>query len=362
MAVYDAQGRVARHNPAADRILQYPEELKNLTWQERYQTAVPLDEHGNRLTPEQYPLARALSGESVVGFTMRFQLLFKGDDVFTPWLSVSAAPVHHDGEAEGAVMVLTDISRLRQVEEEVVSYRDHLEKLVSQRTAALEVNQQRLRKLTADLVLAEQSERQRLAGVIHDEIAQSLGVIKLRLQMLRADERAAAIADQLSELIATTANAITESRTLMVELSPPILQKEGLVAALQWWAQQVREKHHLAMKVAVPSPIERLAKDLEVAAFQAAKELIQNTVKHAHATQVDVSVACSEDQLTIEVTDNGVGFNPAAAQTVDTGSFGLFSVRERMAYLGGDLRVESAPGNGTHAFIVLPVRCLEHAW
>jgi PAS domain S-box-containing protein len=361
VAVYDAQGRASRHNPAAERILQYTEKLKDLTWQQRSQVSVPIDEHGNPLAPEEYPLKRALDGERVVGFTMRFQLLFKGEDVFTPWLSVSAAPVHHDGEVAGAVMVLADISRLRQVEEELRSYRDHLERLVDERTADLEANQQRLRALAADLVLAEQSERQRLAGVIHDEIAQTLGVIKLRLQMLQADERAGVVAAQIDELIEMTADAISQSRTIMVELSPPILQKEGLLAALHWWAAQVRERHGLAVEVSVLSAVEGLDRNMEIAAFQAVKELLQNTIKHAHATQADVRIGCSSGQLSIEVADNGVGFDPVAAQNVDKGGFGLFSVRERLAYLGGDFRIDSAPGKGTRSSIILPVRCREHA-
>ncbi|MHB8997617.1 MAG: PAS domain-containing sensor histidine kinase [Armatimonadota bacterium] len=361
VVVYDAQGKPLRTNPAAELLLQYTPEIKAMTWQERSRIVVPVGKDGERLAPAEFPLIRALNGERIVGFTMRFQLPLNGDSAFTPWLSVSAAPVHHDGEVVGAVLVFADISRMRQAEEELISYRDHLERLVSERTADLEANQQRLRALAAELVTAEQSERQRLAGVIHDEVAQTLGVIKLRLQMLQADERAALLAAQISELIEMTADAISQSRMIMVELSPPILQKEGLVQALRWWAEQVLERHGLGVEVSVVGSADGLDKNLEIAAFQAVKELLQNTVKHAHATQAAIRLACSEDHFTIEVADDGVGFDPAAAPTPEEGGFGLFSVRERMAYLGGDFRIDSAPGQGTRSSITLPVRCKEYA-
>ncbi|MGE5532663.1 MAG: PAS domain-containing protein, partial [Bacteroidota bacterium] len=137
VAVYDAEGRVLRTNPAADRILQYDTEVRALTWQQRIKVGEPFGEDEKPVLPEDFPLKRALDGERITGFTMRFRLTFKGENEFTPWLSVSAAPVYYEGQISGTVMVFADISRLRQIEQELRAYRDHLETLVGERTAAL---------------------------------------------------------------------------------------------------------------------------------------------------------------------------------------------------------------------------------
>jgi signal transduction histidine kinase len=277
-----------------------------------------------------------------------------------PWLMTSAAPLSTEQSIYGAVMVFTDITRLRQVEDELRSYQDHLEDLVAERTRALEANQQRLRALAADLTLAEQHERQRLAGVVHDEIAQTLGVLKLQLSVLRADDAARPLEDRLTQVITMVDEAIRQSRTIMMELSPPILRQAGLVEALQWWAQQVQEKHGLEVVVTVEGETQRLDEDLEATIFQTVKELIQNTVKHAHATRLAVRMQCGHGKLSVEVADDGVGFDPSATRYTAGGGFGLYGIRERLAYLGGDLQIDSAPGKGTRIALHLPQHCLVH--
>jgi PAS domain S-box-containing protein len=357
VVVYDAEGRVQRTNPAAEGLLQYTPELRAASWQERTSMVVPIGENGQPLTPEQFPLSLALAGERVTGSTMRFQRKLNGEDDFTPWLAVSAAPIYYDGTIGGAVLVLADISRLRQIELELRAYRDHLEKLVGERTSALEANQQRLRALAAQLVSAEQHERQRLASAIHDEVAQTLGMIKLRLQMLHGDARAGELADKLTELIEMTVDAIQQSRSIMSELSPQILQKEGLVPALKWWAEQVRQRHGLPVEIRATNLSGRLDSSLEIAVFQTARELLQNTIKHAQATSATISLSCSDGKLTFEVADNGIGFDASAGELAEKQGFGLFSVRERMAYLGGEFEIHSAPGRGTSSIITLPITC-----
>lgn len=356
VVVYDAQGRASQENPAAERLLQYPPDVRGMTWHERIQVEVPLGEDGEALAPAHCPLQRALDGERVVGFTMRFRLTFKDPAEVTPWLSVSAAPVRYGdgGEATGAVLVYSDISQLRQAEEELRSYRDHLEGLVAQRTARLETNQRRLRALAAKLSNAEQRERQRLASVVHDEIAQTLSAIKLQLSTLRA-AAAPPAASQISTIVETVEQAISQSRAIMMDLSPPILQQQGLLEALRWWALQVQEKRGLEVVVDDQGALQRLPSDLEATTFQIVKELLQNTVKYAQATQASIRVRSDDARLEIEVADNGVGFDPTTLEATEKGGFGLFSVRERIVYLGGEFQIQSAPGEGTRSLIAIPL-------
>lgn len=261
----------------------------------------------------------------------------------------------------GVGMVLTtttiDAAVRRLTEAELSAYRDHLETLVGERTAALEANQRRLRRLGAELATAEQRERQRLASAIHDEVAQMLSAIKLDLSKLRAEQSDQAVADKISGIIKMVEEATRQSRTIMMELSPPILQQSGLVQAVRWWAGVIREKHGLDVAVTSEGTLGRFDPDVEATAFQGVKELLQNTIKYARATQVGVNIACGGDRLQITVADDGVGFDPAAIEQSESGGFGLFGIRERVSYIAGSLVIDSAPGKGTRSTIALPVPC-----
>lgn len=355
VAVDDVQGRALRTNPAADRILQYTDEIRAMTWQERVRVVVPIGEDGTPLDLDDFPLKRALEGERVVGFTMRYELLFKQPGELTPWLSVSAAPIHHGDEIAGAVLVLSDIAALRQTEQELRSYRDHLEGLVAERTASLEANQQRLRALAAELQSTEQRERQRLASLLHDEVAQTLGATKIHLGAFAATLTAPAAADQIATIMGMVDEAIRQSRAILMDLSPPVLQQQGLIPALLWWGQQIKEKHGLEVRVEVGDNVKRLAPEVEGTLFQIAKELLLNTTKYAQATQASITVTSDGARLKIEIADDGKGFDPSALEVTEKSGFGLFSVRERMAYLGGEFQLDSAPGRGTRATLTLPL-------
>jgi two-component system sensor histidine kinase DegS len=145
----------------------------------------------------------------------------------------------------------------------------------------------------------------------------------------------------------------------MAELSPQILQQQGLIEALGWWGGQIKAKHGLEVTVNVEGTMERLTPDVEASVFQAVKELLQNTLKYAHAEQATIRIICSPTRLEIQVADDGVGFDPSLVETTEKGGFGLFSVHERMAYLGGDFQIDSAPGKGTRSTLSLPLPCDE---
>lgn len=250
--------------------------------------------------------------------------------------------------------VNTDMTELRRVQEELQQHRDRLEVLVAQRTAALEANQRRLRNLAAELTTAEQKERQRLATIVHDEVAQTLGAVKLHLGVVRNTYPDAA-GDEMGYIAGLLDQATQQARSIMNELNPPVLQRLGLSEALRWWGSLVQERHGIA--VHVDAPPQRLPLDnvVEVTLFQAARELIQNSLKHAQASKIEVTVQSADGRLEITVADDGVGFDPAGTETTAEGGFGLFNIHERMAYLAGECLVESTPGQGTRVTLRLPI-------
>lgn len=277
--------------------------------------------------------------------------------------------VHERGEhirdAQGKIIrsvgMVQDITESRRAEEELRAHRDHLEQLVAERTAQLEANQRRLRASAAELSIAEQRERQRLAAALHDEVAQTLGGIKLNLSLFLSTMASTGSAEQLAGIVAMVDEAIRQSRAIMTELSPPILQQQGLIEALRGWGQQIMEKHGLDVTVEVEGTMERPPHDVEATLFQVVKELLQNTLKHARATEARIDIKCGEARLDIQVSDNGVGFDPGSVETTEQGGFGLFSIRERLAYMGGDFQIDSAPGKGTRSSVSLPIPCVVSA-
>jgi len=148
------------------------------------------------------------------------------------------------------------------------------------------------------------------------------------------------------------------SRSLTTELSPPILRSGDLSASLEWLARWMYEKHGLEVKIQTKARIVLDRKDLTVLLFQSIRELLLNVLKHAGVSSARITIVRDEDDwLRIVVSDQGVGFDPAGiwqkAQTAQ--GFGLFSVRERMMLMGGQLEVESTPGMETSFSLVVPL-------
>ena len=359
-------GEIVYHNQQVERIwgITVPRRLEDF---EGLVQAFHPD--GRPIARDEWPLARALEHGEYVSHELMKSVLPDGKVVH---MHSTAAPVlGPQGGVVAAVAVLSDITPLKEAEElreqlvrelkttqeQLQVHRDFLEEVLQERTRELAERQTRLRELTADMAEVEHRERVRIAGSIHDEVAQTLASIKMGLAGLQADASPEQIRERLPTLISMVEDAILQSRAIMAELSPTVLQQQGVVEALRWWAARVSERHHLPVTIAHEGVLERLEPEVEIIIFQAAKEIIHNSVKHAQASQITVAVRCADDQFSIEITDNGRGFDPAAVQSSEHGGFGLHHIRERMSYLGGALRVESALGAGTTATLSLPMSC-----
>jgi PAS domain S-box-containing protein len=221
--------------------------------------------------------------------------------------------------------------------------------------------QQRLRELAERLASTEERERHRVSAQIHDTVIQTLSLSNIKLGALRkalADAQLADRADEVNNARAMIEEAIKESRSLMAELTPPLLYELGVTPALQDLTQRLEKKHGIPIRVhddGQPKPID---KPLQSSLFEVTRELIVNALKHAGQCTITINLARENDHLRVCVKDNGVGFDvPADGRFVfhKSGGFGLFSIRERLDQIGGKLDVESEPGKGTTATILLPL-------
>jgi len=224
-----------------------------------------------------------------------------------------------------------------------------------------------LQRLASALALAEQRERRRVSQILHDHVQQILYSIQMRSQLIgldaAPDER---VRDHLAALQALVSEAIRITRTLTVELSPPVLQNEGLAAALQWLASHMAEHYGLQVTLDIVTDYQGANDDLRMLLFQLVRELLFNVVKHAGVQQASVSLTQEDDTLVICVADCGRGFDASQRASrldgsrLDGGSlesgsgFGLYSVRERLALFGGHLQMNSVPGQGVQALVYVP--------
>ena len=196
--------------------------------------------------------------------------------------------------------------------------------------------------------MAEQRERRRLATVLHDEHQQLLVAAKLRVTMLgrAADPQVRAGCQEATTLLD---EAIEHSRALTRDLSPPILHTGGLVPALTWLVGWMGEKHKLMITVEADPTLLPASEEVTVLLYQSVRELLFNVVKHAHVAEARLTIAPQDGQVRIQVSDTGVGFDPAQlrAEGGVGGGFGLFSTRQRLALLGGGLEIVSRPGQGS---------------
>ena len=265
------------------------------------------------------------------------------------------------------ICIIEDITERKEVEEELrisqkrlMSFSAQLERMVDQRTQELVRSQDRLRTMATELNLAEQRERKRLAGELHDYLAQLLVVCRLNLGQVRRISLPEKAEDIVKETEDMLNKALNFSRTLMAELSPPVLQEHGLPAALQWLGENM-QRHGLNVVVDVAEAGDFVLSDnTAVLLYQSVRELLGNVVKHANCGEAAVHLRQEQGKLRIDIADKGCGFDLVVLPadyviTAMSSKFGLYSIRERMKALGGLFELTSAPGRGTRVTLVLPI-------
>lgn len=203
--------------------------------------------------------------------------------------------------------------------------------------------------------LAVLEERQRLARELHDSVSQALYGIALGARTARAllDRDPKKVAEPLNYVLSLAEAGLAEMRALIFELRPESLETEGLVAALGKLATSVQARHTPGITVNTEFCEEqKLSFEIKEAFYRIAQEALNNTVKHAHATLIDLRLLRSDGRMTLQVNDNGVGFDPTGQFP---GHLGLKSMRERIVRFGGAIQIDSAPGQGTRVSATVKV-------
>jgi len=210
--------------------------------------------------------------------------------------------------------------------------------------------------MSFEAAIAEERERRRLAIELHDRIGQPLALAEIRLTAVRGelngDVRAA-----VDAAVALLEQAIIEKRALIFDLGPPILYDLGLSEALAWLAEDSGTRFGITLQVADDGSEKPMDDNTKAIFFRAVRELVMNVRKHAGVTTATVSLTRNVDELAIVVEDRGVGFDvDAPASSKQRDAFGLLSVQEQIARVGGTMQIVSVPGQGTRVSMQVPLQ------
>jgi len=203
---------------------------------------------------------------------------------------------------------------------------------------------------------AQEDERRRISLELHDETAQALLLTCQRLDRLTSVNRnlPEPVAEELRALRASTVETLTDLRRLTQNLRPRILDDHGLVPALEWLADHLREQYAIETQVH-SNPLPGCSSQTQLLLFRVAQEALRNVARHSGATRATVSVAAVAGRIHMEVADNGRGFRfRELGDLARKGQLGLLGIQERVRLLGGDLDIRSFPGKGTTVAVSVP--------
>lgn len=262
---------------------------------------------------------------------------------------------NHQGEMIGINMVIEEITEQKKYEEKLQHLNSLLEKRVAERTKVAENRADKLREVALQMTEVEEKERQRLARVLHDDLQQLLIGAKFNTHLLSkrlSGEKE--IKEEIDEISQILDQSIESSRSLSYELNPPFLHDEGLLRALQWLTD-MRHMQGLSIQIQCEKKLPELSKNLKIFLFQAVRELLINIIKHARTDEAELRLSYMEDNLFIEVIDNGKGFDVRELESGGSAGMGLRSIREKLDLMNGKLEISSEPGRGSHFTLQVPV-------
>lgn len=278
---------------------------------------------------------RGLRGEIVEADEDRFDRA----DGSVQWIRWSVRPWHvTDGNVGGIVIFTEDITYRKQAENKV------------------EETLRDVRALSARLQEIREEERTRIAREIHDDLGQSLTALKIDLSWIssRLTLPEPLMTQRLQSTLGLADSLIGSVQRIATELRLGILDDFGLTAALEWQTEEFSKRTGIECTIESVGELPDLPPPMATAGFRIVQEALTNIVRHARARRVAVRLARVGDNLTLEVSDDGVGIN--SEDIVNTRSLGLIGIRERALALGGRVEFTGTPGKGTTVLVSLPVR------
>jgi len=237
-----------------------------------------------------------------------------------------------------------------------------LEKRVIERTGQLAGANEQLRdreaalgRLYEKVVSAQEDERKRIARELHDDTSQSLAVLVMALDSALAALKAG-LPPRLEEAKALAVRTIEEVHRMILDLRPSVLDDLGLQSAIRWYAERNLASRGLSVRCEFEAEDRRFPAAFETALFRVCQEAMSNIARHAQAETVLIQLSEADGVIRIEIEDDGRGFDPGKVSHAERRHFGLMGIEERVEILGGKVRIDSAPGQGTRIHLEVPLR------
>ncbi len=297
-----------------------------------------LNDEGRRQFNQR--LSMLYSGRPVSS-EVEYQIITKKGEM--KWVLSNVNVTFENNLPQKANIAITDITRLKTIENQLLEY------------------QAKLKKLSVQLSMSEEKQRRLLASRFHDDISQELFVAQLQLDSFEKKLDNPVHVVELSCIKDHIVKLIKQMRDLIFDLSPPVLYDFGFKEALETLARVTQSKHGIEVATQFSGDMDRVNDEIKIILYRSIKELIYNAIKHAKADRIIVSVHNAPHAFKVDVTDDGIGLDVEnfhiGASCPD--GFGLFDIREKMNHLGGKLTINSAPGRGTSISMEVPVKQLQ---
>ncbi len=334
-ASVDMTGQIQEFNLAFQTMLGYSaEELRQLTYMD--------------LTPPSWrAVEAAILAEQVLprGFSEVYEKEYRRKDGTVFPVELRTFLIRDDAGRPAALWaIVRDITERKKVAED------------------LKRSREALRALAGRMEREREEAGTRIAREIHDELGHAMTDLKLDLAWLdrRLAEKGFAsrcvVRSRIAQMSRRVDGHAQSVRRIATELRPPVLDALGLSAAIEWQAREFEQRSGVSCQLVLTQELLALDSAQTTALFRAFQEILSNITRHAQATRAEVVLAHEAGRLSLRVSDNGRGFEPA--RSVKTTALGLLGMQERAATLGGTVRVESAPGQGTIVTVTIPVRSL----
>lgn len=237
-------------------------------------------------------------------------------------------------------------------EQELRRLNETLEQQVTERTRQAEARSRQLQLLAVELIEAEESERRRVADLLHDDLQQLLAAARMQMEAICRDQPELKALEHVRFMLA---ESINKSRRLCQELSPPVLQHSDLMTALEWLVRYFED--HFGLQVVLEAEGERQFENrsLKVFLFRAVQELLLNVAKHSGVKSARVDLTYARNGTAVTVRDKGRGLDAAILEVAAAPrGVGLLSLRERARHIGGTLEIDSLPGSGSRITLTVP--------